>query len=128
MDFEALKQEVLAQPSGAFHLVLADADDKESVLVVARSLKDGNRLVVARSTGSLNAQLLNLQKIFWWLLLPVALIGFLGGLFLSNRTLGPVRELLTSMKKLKAVLFQHACRWAVAVMNSKSSRFFAIRC
>ncbi|WP_413612653.1 ATP-binding protein [Bdellovibrio sp. HCB-110] len=102
IDTESLRIELLGQRSQKFDFIMPELYGEDSVLIFGRVLKDGNRLVVAKSTEGLNLQLRNLQKIFWWLLLPVALIGFLGGLFLSAKTLSPVRELLTSMKKIES--------------------------
>ncbi|WP_415064111.1 ATP-binding protein [Bdellovibrio sp.] len=101
-DFDSVKAEILSQRAHSFDFVLPELGGADSVVFLGRTLKDGNRLVVAKSTEGLGLQLRNLQKIFWWLLLPVALIGFLGGLFLSNKTLSPVRELITSMKKIES--------------------------
>ncbi|KHD89082.1 MAG: histidine kinase [Bdellovibrio sp. ArHS] len=102
VDFEDLKTEVINQRSPHFDFAMPENRRNDSLLVFGKTLKEGNRLFVAKSTEGLGVQLRNLQKIFWWLLLPVALVGFLGGLFLSNNTLSPVRELLTSMKKIES--------------------------
>ncbi|UYL08751.1 ATP-binding protein [Bdellovibrio sp. SKB1291214] len=85
----------------SFDFSLPEKSSTEAVLVLGRNLKNGERLVVAKSTEGMGKQLRNLQKLFWWSLVPVALIGFLGGLFLSNSTLSPVRELINSMKKIE---------------------------
>lgn len=70
-------------------------------LVEAARLKDGQHIVLIKNMEGLTDQLRRLQAIFWWSLIPVALIGFLGGLFLSNRTLSPIRDIITSMKKIE---------------------------
>jgi signal transduction histidine kinase len=75
---------------------------KEFGLVLGQTLANGNRLLVARSTEGLEGQLRSLQKIFWWSLLPVAFIGFLGGLFLSNRALSPIRDIINSVNKVES--------------------------
>lgn len=85
----------------SYDFSLPERSSTEAILVLGRNLKDGQRLIVAKSTEGLGSQLRYLQKLFWWSLVPVALIGFLGGLFLSNSTLSPVRELITSMKKIE---------------------------
>ncbi|WII72386.1 ATP-binding protein [Bdellovibrio sp. 22V] len=102
VDAEALRRDALSQKTQIFEMKMPEVHGNDTILILGRVLKDGNRLIVAKSTEGLATQLRNLQKIFWWLLLPVALIGFLGGLFLSNRTLSPVRELITSMKKIES--------------------------
>ncbi len=101
MDMKAVKQKLGTIRSQNFDFKMNEAEGREILLIYGRTLKDGNRLVIAKSTTQLANQLYNLKKIFWWLLLPVALIGFLSGLFLSNRTLNPVRQLITSMKKVE---------------------------
>ncbi len=85
----------------SFDFSLPEHSSTEAVLVLGRNLKGGERLIVAKSTAGMGKQLRYLQKLFWWSLLPVALIGFLGGLFLSNSTLSPVRDLINSMKKIE---------------------------
>jgi len=102
IDVETLRNEVLNQRAHSFDSLLPDSQGDDTVLLLGKILKDGNRLVVAKSMENLTYQMRSLQKIFWWLLFPVALVGFLGGLFLSNKTLSPVRELITSMKKIES--------------------------
>lgn len=102
IDSESLRIEVLSQNSNRFEIKLPHLDKEDSLFVIGSILNDGSRLVVAKSTQTFVEQLCDLQKVFWWLLLPVALIGFLGGLLLSNKTLSPVRELITSMKKIES--------------------------
>ncbi|MDG0815367.1 sensor histidine kinase [Bdellovibrio svalbardensis] len=105
VDMELLKTELNQHRARSFDFSLPEISGNEAVLVLGRTLKNGTRLVVAKSTEGLGVQLRNLQKIFWWSLVPVALIGFLGGLFLSNSTLSPVREVINSMKKIEAGAF-----------------------
>lgn len=101
LDEEDLKRELGIHRGQNFEFIMQELHGGDAVYVVGTTLKDGSRLIVGKSREALSQQLRNLQKIFWWLLGPVALIGFLGGLFLSNRTLSPVRELITSMKKIE---------------------------
>lgn len=95
-----LQNEIQHQQGTEFHMQVPEVNGRDSILIYIKTLKDGQKLLVAKSTESLGSQMRNLQKIFWWSLLPVSLIGFLGGLLLSNRTLSPVRELITSIKKI----------------------------
>ncbi len=105
VNMDLLKTELAQHRGRSFDFSLPELTGNEAVLILGRTLKDGSRLVVAKSTEGLGIQLRNLQKIFWWSLVPVALIGFLGGLFLSNSTLSPVREVINSMKKIEAGAF-----------------------
>lgn len=96
-----LKNETVSKTSQKFDFVLEEPGDGNSIKVLGHTFKDGNRLIVAKSLTGLADRMGDIQKIYWWLLVPLAFIGFLGGLFLSNRTLSPVHDLLTSMKKVE---------------------------
>lgn len=102
IDMNLLKEELNNRRAQTFEFAMREMHGNNTIIVVGTTLKDGSRLIVGKSMEGLNGQLRYIQKIFWWLLLPVALIGFLGGLFLSNGTLSPVRELITSMKKIES--------------------------
>lgn len=101
LNTDSLKEELGRHRARDFQFNIKEMHGPNTIIVLGTTLKDGSRLIVAKSTEGLRSQLQGLQRIFWWLLLPVALIGFLGGLFLSNRTLNPVREILMSMKKIE---------------------------
>ncbi|WP_413575956.1 ATP-binding protein [Bdellovibrio sp. HCB290] len=100
-DQTLLVNELNKHGESTFEFSIPERSGAEAVLVLGKILKNGERLVMAKSTEGMGKQLRYLQKLFWWALLPVALIGFLGGLFLSNSTLSPVRELINSMKKIE---------------------------
>lgn len=93
--------EELDKDSNRFVIRSPVANGRDYALIMGRKLSNGNRLVVAKSTEAFEGQLRHLQKIFWWSLIPVALIGFLGGLLLSNRTLSPIRDIITSVNKIE---------------------------
>jgi signal transduction histidine kinase len=102
IDLENLKTEVVNQKEQRFAFVTEASRDFEPVIVVGATLADESRLILVRSTESFSEPLNGIRKMFWWMLIPMALIGFLGGLFLSSRTLIPVRELIVSMKKIES--------------------------
>lgn len=101
LSFNRLKNDTVSKTSQYFRFILQEKNGRNSILVQGHILKDGNRLIIAKSLSGLAMRMKNLQKIYWWLLVPLILISFLGGLFLSNRTLSPVHDLLTSMKKVE---------------------------
>ncbi len=70
-------------------------------LVQTATLDNGQILVAIKNTENLNAQLSRLRVIYWWSLIPVVLIGFMGGLLLSNRALSPLRDIINSAKKIE---------------------------
>lgn len=105
LDIEALRQILNHQRARDIEFSVLDKATREPVLILGYTLKDGSRLIVAKGAAGLSKQLQNLQKIFWWSLLPVTLIAFLGGLLLSNSSLSPVREIISSLKKIEAGAF-----------------------
>lgn len=97
---EKLQAEKL-KDNHAFEIKLPILNGRDYALVLGDTLSDGSRIFLAKTTAGFEGQLRNLQKIFWWSLIPVSLIGFLGGLLLSNRTLNPIREIITSVNKIE---------------------------
>lgn len=102
VDLENLKSEAINQKEMQFRFVTEASNDFESLVVSGTTLDDETRLVLARNMDNFAEPLNGIRQIFWWMLLPMALIGFMGGLFLSSRTLIPVRELIVSMKKIES--------------------------
>lgn len=102
VDLENLKMEAINQKEQRFDFVTEKSADFESLIVSGTTLPDETRLILARNMDNFSEPLNNIREMFWWMLLPVALIGFIGGLFLSSRTLIPVRELIVSMKKIES--------------------------
>lgn len=101
-EIESLKSETINQRDKNFQFVSEKLRDFESLIVAGTTLPDETRFILARNMDNFSEPLDNIREIFWWMLLPMALIGFLGGLFLSSRTLIPVRELIVSMKKIES--------------------------
>ncbi|AHI07011.1 RagB (two-component sensor histidine kinase) [Bdellovibrio bacteriovorus W] len=102
IDIELLRDSLIDNLQTTNHLSVDEIIGPYKVFVVVKTLSSGEYVIVAKSTENLQGQLNNFQNLFWWLLLPVAIIGFLGGLFLSSRTLTPVRELIVSMRKIES--------------------------
>ncbi|MGZ3770177.1 MAG: ATP-binding protein [Bdellovibrio sp.] len=101
VNINLLKDEAINQSAQSFNFTLYAPDKNIPVQVLGYSLKDGNRLVLAKEQYDLANRMNSIHNIFWLLLIPLTIIGFLGGLFLSNKTLSPVHDLLTSMKKVE---------------------------
>lgn len=53
------------------------------------------------SSIQLDEQLQSLRVIFYWSLVPLVITGVFGGYFLSKVTLRPIRELITSVRKIE---------------------------
>ncbi|MGZ3774872.1 MAG: ATP-binding protein [Pseudobdellovibrionaceae bacterium] len=101
VDFNLLKNEILAQTSQKYDFEVQELSGDNRILVLGSTLKDGKRLVVAKSLSDFSARMNSVKNMYWWLLIPSIFIAFLGGLILSSKTLSPVHDLLTSMKKVE---------------------------
>jgi len=73
--------------------------DKDYTLDRA-SLIDGLVLVVGRSTNSKEAVLQPFRRIFFTVMTPIVLLGFVGGAFLAHRTMKPVREIVATARSI----------------------------
>lgn len=100
IDPDFMKDEVLKKTAPSARFFFKGSEGEHHVYAVSEILKDKNRLVVAEGSDRLDSQLTYILNIFWWLLIPVSLIGFSGGYLLSRKTLSPIRELTGSMRKV----------------------------
>jgi signal transduction histidine kinase len=81
-----------------FTLRLPNHDD---VLEIdTRSLPGGVVLQVGKSTEQLKELLERFRTIFIGIMIPVVLIGFIGGSFLAFRTLRPIRDLIQTVRSI----------------------------
>lgn len=102
IETELFKMEVLKRAEESAHLYIPETYGSNLIFAVTAILKDGSRIIVAKSAANLEEQKSDVRRIFWWFILPLIVLGFLGGLFLSNKTLKPIRDLITTMKKIES--------------------------
>lgn len=74
---------------------------RDSIIMVGKKMKNDGFLLIGHNITSSLTYLASIRHFFWMLLIPVAMIGFVGGLIMSNKTMSPVRELLTVIKKVE---------------------------
>ncbi|MBS1985855.1 MAG: HAMP domain-containing protein, partial [Bdellovibrionales bacterium] len=78
---------------------LSKQDDEDVMEIAFARLKDGRMMEVGMSSGNRNEQLERFWR-FSGLLFPIALIGILGGSFLSFRALRPIHHLITTVRSV----------------------------
>jgi heavy metal sensor kinase len=73
---------------------LPSADDRTMLEISSLKLPDGNILQIGISTKSRQEVLHRFRRIFVFVFLPLAVLGFLGGFLFSSRSLKPIRHLV----------------------------------
>ena len=76
-------------------------DDEERDLIFSRGqLADGNILIVGRVTDSKDRLLQPFRQVFIVSLVPIILLGFIGGSFFTHRTLKPIRQMIGTVESI----------------------------
>jgi signal transduction histidine kinase len=87
--------------SPAHRVYLRVPKDAEKDLVLkSDQLYDGSWLQVGRSTNSREAVLKPFRRIFFAVMTPIVLFGFVGGAFLAHRAMKPVREVVSTARSI----------------------------
>jgi len=89
-------------PSRQTWIHLKARDDENILEIVSLRLKDGYILQVGKNTETREEFLESFRGIFLGVMLPVILLGFLGGHFLSSRALRPIRQLIQTVQTITA--------------------------
>jgi heavy metal sensor kinase len=96
-DFKVLEEKA---PVG--WLELASRTGKGSLEVASTRLPFGYTLQVGKSTEERERVLRNFRRIFMGALIPLVLLGFVGGIFLSQRALRPIRQLTDTVRSISS--------------------------
>ncbi len=83
-----------------FHLQGADADEVLEIATVR--LPDGFFLQVGKDTGAREELLEHFHRLALAAILPLLLLGLVGGKFLAGRALGPLRQLIDTVRTITA--------------------------
>lgn len=71
------------------------------LIVISSRLHDGRWLQVGMSTEDLEGILERFRKTFLIIMFPLVLLGLLGGWFLANRTLRPIRHIIQTVQSIE---------------------------
>jgi len=91
-DLNQLKKKAAAKKKQWEQLTTQGHDD--ILEVVSHSFADGSLLQVGKSLSDSNEVLAHFRVIFASILIPMIIIGFIGGMFLAVHTLRPIRRLI----------------------------------
>ena len=75
-------------------------DDERDLLFVQGVLADRNILIVGRVTDSKDRLLQPFRQIFVGSVVPIVLLGFIGGSVFTHRTLRPIREMIQTVESI----------------------------
>jgi signal transduction histidine kinase len=99
-DISRLERAPLADPG---NLIWVPAKDDEALLeIVSTRLPDGAILQIGKSTEQRDSVLESFGRIVAGVMVPMVIVGMLGGVFLARRSLQPIRELIKTVHAIEA--------------------------
>jgi len=75
-------------------------DEERDFTLAATTLYDGSQLEVGRSTNNRETVLQPFRRVFFAVMTPIVLLGFVGGALFAHRTMKPVREIVTTARSI----------------------------
>lgn len=101
-DLGQLTRGEIAGFGSVIHVPEKDQAGKDVLEIVSQRLSDGALLQVGKSTASRRAALDRSAKIAGGVMIPVVLLGILGGAFLAARALKPIRQLIHTVRAIES--------------------------
>ncbi len=84
---------------GQFYLRIPKDEERDFTLASTR-LYDNSVLQVGRSANSREAVLQPFRRIFFAVMTPIVILGFIGGAFLAHRAMQPVRQVVSTARSI----------------------------
>lgn len=78
---------------------IPEGEERDLIFTSGR-LIDGNTLIVGQVTDSHDRLLQPFRQVFFASLVPIALLGFVGGSLFTHRTLKPLRQIITTVQSI----------------------------
>ncbi|KAB2660715.1 MAG: HAMP domain-containing histidine kinase [Verrucomicrobia bacterium] len=75
-------------------------DEEKDFLLTTLRLPDGNWLQVGRSANNRDILLRPFRNLFLSVMVPIVILGIMGGVLLSNRAMRPVRQIIATAKSI----------------------------
>jgi signal transduction histidine kinase len=75
-------------------------DEERDLVLASAQLYDGSWLQVGRSTNSREVVLQPFRRIFFAVMTPIVVLGFIGGAFLAHRAMQPVRQVVSTARSI----------------------------
>jgi signal transduction histidine kinase len=90
-----VKQNILASQDGWFDL--QDEMDGERWEIRTLMLAEGSALQMGQTMENRENLLSKIKKVYLFSIIPIILLGYLGGLFIADRALSPIRQLINTL-------------------------------
>ena len=98
-DLNLIKKFTLDDNKSWIHLPATQGD--YDLIVMSNRLQDGRWLQVGMSTEELEGILERFRETFLIIMFPLVLLGLLGGWFLADRTLRPIRHIIQTVQSIE---------------------------
>jgi signal transduction histidine kinase len=98
IDTEYVKQNILAMQDG--WIDLEDEMDGERWEIRTLKLAEGSTLQMGQTMEEREELLGKIKKVYLFAIIPIILLGYLGGLFIADRALSPIRQLINTLDSI----------------------------
>jgi signal transduction histidine kinase len=95
---EYVKQNILPSQDG--WVSLEDEVDGEQWEIRTLKLAEGSALQVGQTMGGREVLLSKIRNVYLFAIIPIVLLGYLGGLFIADRALSPIRQLINTLDSI----------------------------
>lgn len=93
-----VKLNILAIQDGWVNL--QDEMDGEKWEIRTLQLDEGSALQIGQSMGDREGLLSKIRNVYLFAIIPIILLGYLGGLFIADRALSPIRQLINTLDSI----------------------------
>ncbi len=95
---EYVKQNILPSQDG--WVSLEDEVDGEQWEIRTLKLAEGSALQIGQTMGGREVLLSKIRNVYLFAIIPIVLLGYLGGLFIADRALSPIRQLINILDSI----------------------------
>jgi len=95
---EYVKQNILPSQDG--WVSLEDEVDGEQWEIRTLKLAEGSALQIGQTMGGREVLLSKIRNVYLFAIIPIVLLGYLGGLFIADRALSPIRQLINTLDSI----------------------------
>jgi signal transduction histidine kinase len=81
---------------------LKSDDDKNEFEITSQNLSDGSTLQFGQEISEREDLLKRIREVYMIAIIPILLLAYLGGIFVANRALNPIRQLIHTLRSIIA--------------------------
>ncbi len=95
---EYVKQTILPIQDGWANVVDAIQDEEYEIRTL--QLAEGSALQIGQTMDKREELLSKIKKVYLFAIIPIILLGYLGGLFIADRALSPIRQIINTLDSI----------------------------